>query len=266
MKKNYLGMAMMCAGVWMASCSENKSAMTLAELAGEWTIVNVAGEKADGASQAFIGLDIEGKRLYGNAGCNRVMGAIELDSTKNGSIIFTKVGSTRMMCPDMDLETKVMAALGKVAGYEKAAEGLAFVDAEGKEVMTLARRAEQVSVNDLAGEWIIKSAEGVAPEDLDKTPFLSFDVTEMTVHGNGGCNILNGSFSHDESQAASLKFGLMISTMMAGPGMDFETNVLKAMEKVRSFALTGTEGLNLLDENETVVLSLEKNKGKKLAE
>ncbi len=266
MKKSLLSVTAICAGVWMTACNGGKSVMTLGELSGEWNIVKVAGEQAQSEEQAFIGLDIDGKRLYGNAGCNNVMGVIELDTLKEGMMSFSQVASTRRMCADMDLENKVMFALEKVAGYEKAPEGLALVDAEGKTLMTLARRAEQVSVNNLAGEWVIKSAEGVVPEILDKTPFLSFDVTEMTVRGNGGCNIINGSFSHNESQTASLEFGQMISTMMAGPGMDFETNVLKAMEKVRSFALIGAEGLNLLDENEAVVLSLEKNKGKKLAE
>lgn len=85
----------------------------------------------------YIGLDVDGKRIYGNAGCNRMMGGLELDSLKPGVIHFTQVGATRMMCPDMDVETKVLGVLDKVNGYVETPEGIALTDADGKTLMNL---------------------------------------------------------------------------------------------------------------------------------
>ena len=51
----------------------------------------------------FIGFDVAQKRIYGNSGCNRMMGSFEADSLKPGTLKFGQIGSTRMMCPDMKL-------------------------------------------------------------------------------------------------------------------------------------------------------------------
>ena len=51
-----------------------------------------------------------------NAGCNRMTGTFEADSLQPGKISFGQVGATRMMCPDMDTENKVLQALNTVKG------------------------------------------------------------------------------------------------------------------------------------------------------
>ena len=206
-------------------------------------------------------------RLYGNAGCNRIMGGVELDSINPGKIGFTGVASTRMMCPDMETEQKVLEALNEVAGYQASATGVELTDKDGKVLISLEKReAPAVSVNDINGEWTISKVEGAAVEIADKTPFLSFNVTENTVHGNGGCNIINGSFSQEEGNSSSLKFGQMISTMMAGPGMETESKVLAAMNKVASFVMNEDGTLSLMDASNNEVLLLVKNTGKSLSE
>ena len=40
-------------------------------------------------------------RVYGCAGCNRIMGAIQVDKDKAGHLSFGQVASTRMLCSDM---------------------------------------------------------------------------------------------------------------------------------------------------------------------
>lgn len=250
------------AAVMLSSCGTTGKSV---DISGEWNVVSVEGQKVTG--NPYIGFDMQEGRLYGNAGCNRIMGGVELDSINPGKIGFTGVASTRMMCPDMETEQKVLEALNEVAGYQASATGVELTDKDGKVLISLEKReAPAVSVNDFNGEWTISKVDGAAVEIADKTPFLSFNVTENTVHGNGGCNIINGSFSQEEGNSSSLKFGQMISTMMAGPGMETESKVLAAMNKVASFVMNEDGTLSLMDAGNNEVLLLVKNTGKSLSE
>ena len=227
MKKTMLKAAFfLSAGVWMTACGSSKQAAQAIDLTGEWNIVAVNGEKVQAANMPYIGLDMKGKKVYGNAGCNRMTGTFEADSLQPGKISFGQVGTTRMMCPDMDTPV--------------------------------------ISLNDLAGEWVISAIYGVRVGKMDKTPFIAFDIAQKRVHGNAGCNIVNGGFSQEEGKANSLKFSQMISTMMACPDMDTERQILEALGKVTSFSLNQEQAVALLDEAGTEVLTLTKNTGEPL--
>lgn len=261
MKKNLISAAAFAA-VLLSSCGTTTKSV---DITGEWNVVSVEGKQVTG--NPYIGFDTENGRLYGNAGCNRIMGGFEIDSVNPGHIGLTNVASTRMMCPDMETEQKVLDALNEVTGFKSSATGVELTDKDGKVLISLEKReAPAVSVNDINGEWKIYKVEGAAVEVADKTPFLSFNVAENAVHGNGGCNIINGSFSQEEGNPSSLKFGHMISTMMAGLGMETERKVLTAMNKVASFVLNEDGTLSLMDAENNEVLLLVKNAGEALSE
>ncbi|WP_300227096.1 META domain-containing protein [uncultured Bacteroides sp.] len=261
MKKTLISAAAFAA-VLLSSCG---TASKSVDISGEWNVVSVEGKEVTG--NPYIGFDMENGRLYGNAGCNRIMGGVEIDSVNPGHIGLTNIGATRMMCPDMETEQKVLEALNEVAGYKASATGVELTDKDGKVLMSLEKReAPAVSINDINGEWTISKVDGVEIEVADKIPFLSFNVADNAVHGNGGCNIINGSFSQEEGNASSLKFGQMISTMMAGPGMETEGKVLEAMNKVASFVVNEDGTLSLMDAGNNEVLLLVRNTGKTLSE
>ena len=261
MKKFFLSVVMMTA--LLSSCGNASKSVNLA---GEWNIVSVEGQKVTSEEDPFLGFDMAEGRLYGNAGCNNIMASVSVDSVK-GSILLSEVGATRRMCPDMKLEDQVLAALAKVAGYQATEAGVELTDAEGKVVFGLEKKeALAVNVADLNGEWIISSVEGKAVETVEKTPFIVINVAEKTVHGTGGCNIFNGGFSQEENKPASLRFGELATTMMAGPGMEQEGIILPALGKVRSFAIQEDGTISLIDENQNEVVVLTKNTGKSLAE
>ena len=58
----------------------------------------------------------------------------------------------------------------------------------------------------------------------------------------------------------------MISTMMAGPGMETERKVLAAMNKVASFVVNEDGTLSLMDAENNEVLLLVKNAGEAMSE
>ena len=264
MRKTFLGVAALAA--CMMSCKSSKQAVVV-DLSGEWNIVAVDGQKVAAAEVPYIGLDMANKSLHGNAGCNRLLGSFELDSIHPGTIRFTQVGATRMMCPDMETETKVLAALNKVAGYGETTEGVVLTDAEGNTLLTLVKReAPVVSVNDLKGEWIISQIEGEEVGKTENVPFIALNTDEKRLHGNAGCNVINGGFEQDADQPSSLRFTQVISTMMACPDMETEGKILQALNKVRSFAKGQADGtMVLMDENGAEVMVLLQNVGEPLS-
>ena len=39
-----------------------------------------------------------------------------------------------------------------------------------------------------------------------KQPFIAFDVKKKSIHGNAGCNLINGGFETSTSNAKSISF------------------------------------------------------------
>ena len=129
MKKNLISAAAFAA-ILLSSCGTTTKSV---DITGEWNVVSVEGKQVTG--NPYIGFDTENGRLYGNAGCNRIMGGFEIDSVNPGHIGLTNVASTRMMCPDMETEQKVLEALNEVAGFKSSATGV-----EGRKSSYLARK------------------------------------------------------------------------------------------------------------------------------
>lgn len=109
------------------------------------------------------------------------------------------------------------------------------------------------------GEWKIKEVNGEAiPSGMEKQPFIAFDVKKKTIHGNAGCNLINGGFETSTSNAKSISFPGVASTMMACPDMETEGKVLKAINEVKSFDVLSGGGIGLYDANGALVIVLEK--------
>lgn len=80
----------------------------------------------------------------------------------------------------------------------------------------------------LHGKWIIVKADTIAitkDEFPRKQPELTIDVYEGKVSGNDGCNLLNGGVKIRENQ---IIFGMMASTMMACPDMEFSSVITRS--------------------------------------
>ena len=249
----------LCTGVF-AACGSSKKAMQVVALDGEWNIIAVNGDKIESATSPYLGFDMDENRLYGNAGCNRMTGSFEVDTLNPGKIHFGTIGTTRMMCPDMDVESRVLEALNTVKSYAETESGIELADAEGNAVLTLEKREiPAFAIDDLNGEWVIRFVNGVEIGEMENIPFIAFDVKQQRVHGNAGCNTINGGFSQEEGKANSLKFSQMISTLMACPNLETERQILGALNQVASFSFNEDETMSLFNEDGEELLKLEKN-------
>lgn len=116
MKRNLIVAAALCA---MAFTACNKPQKGLQEaLNSEWNITEADGNaiKTTTGQAPYIGFDLKEGRIYGYSGCNRIMGSIDPKTQKPD---FQRMGSTMMACPDMETESKVLAALNKAKDFKQ---------------------------------------------------------------------------------------------------------------------------------------------------
>lgn len=119
MKKYLFSFCMAAVTFGIASCGTSRQTATLADVEGEWNVIEIEGTAvvpALGQEFPFMGFNRQEGRIYGHAGCNRIVGMLDT-SAKPGCIDFRGLGSTRMMCPDMANEQHLMEALEQVKHY-----------------------------------------------------------------------------------------------------------------------------------------------------
>ena len=148
MKKIFLAAVCMVA---LAACGNNakKNVQDAAEpvadavaavvdMNGEWTVAEVVGaDVANAETTPFFVIDLEGKTVSGNIGCNSVNATLLLDAAK-GIIGFENAGSTRMMCADMSVEDAMLKALVDVRNFEAAEDGTVVLkNAAGEKLIVL---------------------------------------------------------------------------------------------------------------------------------
>ena len=262
MKKLVLEMMAICAGALIVSCGSGKNMLSVSSLDGEWNITEVDGQKISTERMPFIGFDVAQKRIYGNSGCNRMMGSFEADSLKPGTLKFGQIGSTRMMCPDMKTEQMVLGALDKVTSFQTVSDKpsvITLCNQDGQPLMTLEKKAApEVSLSDLSGEWVIELVNGKKiVGTAEVTPFIGFNLDESRIYGNMCCNTINGALTQEDGKPNSLRFDNVATTMMMCPDMETETIVLNALNETKSFSMKDNK-VYLLGENGNELLVLKK--------
>ena len=84
-------------------------------------------------------------------------------------------------------------------------------------------------------KWVLTEFMGKAIEEYKlkgDVPYISFDEKENRVFGFGGVNRFSGNVAVTEF---SLKFGPMISTLMAGENMEFESDFMETLGKINVY-------------------------------
>ena len=138
-KMNVMLMSVLASGLLMMSCGSAKKSVSIADLAGEWVIVEVNDKSVSAEETPFLGFDVNEGQLYGNAGCNSLMANFDLSKT-SGELTFDAIGSTKRMCADMAMEDAILQALGEVRSFALDGENLKLNNADGKELMELKKR------------------------------------------------------------------------------------------------------------------------------
>lgn len=121
----------------------NKYNYNATNVFGEWDLAKINGQaivKTDDITMPFIGFNQQEDRIYGNTGCNSFFGTMVIDSTNVDAISFDNMGSTKMMCANMEVEDALLAALAQVKAIEYNAEQLQLKDANNQTILEFTRR------------------------------------------------------------------------------------------------------------------------------
>ncbi|WP_455497037.1 META domain-containing protein [Coprobacter sp.] len=107
----------------------------------------------------------------------------------------------------------------------------------------------------LSGNWNIITVDG--KKIISEEPaFLAFDIKEKRIHGNNGCNIINGQLMVEND--GTFRLDKVISTMRACAGDNPEPQIMKALNDTRSFKIESKNNLKLYNADRKEVLSLKK--------
>ncbi len=226
-------------------------------LSGDWAIETVLGKKAVGETAPYIKFVPGENRIYGNNGCNILNGSYT-SSYIDKTISFSHLATTMMMCGQSNLtDVEIGEALGLTVKYtvEKSKDSesiLRFYDASGREVMQLMHR----DFHFLDGTWAVIAIDGekVNIEGMK----VALDVDEKKMHGNTGCNIINGELETDMDAANSISFSKIGMTRMACPDSGWETRMTMALEEAVTAEKINTDEIAFLGSNGREVMLLKK--------
>ena len=235
--------------------SDNSIAITnpAKQLSGEWTIVTVKGDKVNTTERPFVTLDFSDNRLYGNNGCNVINGIFEC----NGSNIrFDNIISTMMSCDNATSEREIMKIFNDVVAvklYEKNdIKRMHLVDKKGH---TIAIMKEQ-NLNFMNGAWTVDKIN--EQPTIDENVRLVIDIDQLTLHGNSGCNILNGTIYVDYGKDWGVQFQQLLSTMKMCENIKTETALLVALEMTETCRPVSDTKIALYDNKGNCVAVLKK--------
>jgi heat shock protein HslJ len=225
-------------------------------LGGEWIITavgtTVISQDEDMPYVTFV--PSEG-RFYGSNGCNVINGSYTVSGSK---MTFSNVLSTMKYCPEVEYDGQITALMqeGKSATYTLKSAGnetvLHLLGTENSVSVTLCRHNMQF----LNGQWQVTDINGKGIDDEEANIF--FDVDELKIHGNTGCNFFNGSILIDPAKSNSVNFSGMAVTRMSCPKLDQERLMLVALEETETAVKHSDGTVSLRNGSGKTVLKLKK--------
>ncbi|MDE7108980.1 MAG: META domain-containing protein [Muribaculaceae bacterium] len=227
---------------------------------GDWAIEKVNGKEAIGEKAPYLKFVPDEKRVYGNNGCN-IINASYRYNPADSTLSFSNIVSTMMACGMEGItDIEINQALDAARFYTWRLSGddyyLTLYDADRSPVMELMHQNFQF----LNGTWAVREIDGQAVDVPDMK--LVIDVDEGKLHGNTGCNIINGSLETDMDAANSISFQGIAMTRMACPDANYETQFVMALEEASKAKPLKANRVALLNGEGKVVLVLERTSDK----
>lgn len=227
---------------------------------GDWAIETVNGKSAVGEKAPYLKFVPAEGRVYGNNGCN-VINAEYKYNPEDSTISFSYLSSTMRMCHKEGLtDIEINQALDATRYYSWELNGddyyITFYNENREPVMGLMHQNFQF----LNGTWHVKEISG----EVVNVPKMKLviDVEEGKLHGNTGCNVINGSLETNMDSANSISFQAIAKTLMLCPDENYETQLLVALEEAMKAKPLKGDKVELLDSQGKVVLVLQRTSDK----
>ena len=221
---------------------------------GDWAIETVYGQPAVGEKAPFIKFVPGENMIYGNNGCNVINGNYKYNPN-DSTLSFGDIATTMMLCSKEGLtDYQINTALGAVKYYSWNVKDsnyyLYLYNERHEEVMSMMHQNFQF----LNGTWAVRQ---IGDEKIDIPDMkLVIDIDEGKLHGNTGCNVLNGRIDIDMEEANSISFSAIGTTRMTCPDIQYEMALLVALEEASHAKPVSQTEVILYDSEQKEVLRL----------
>lgn len=229
----------------------------LESLEGEWSITEVSGKKVviNGEDHPKLTFEISPDvasmiDVIGFNGCNYINGAWNVRGNR-----ITPAGeflTSLKSCQDAPYEFAVNSALNEAASFTlDGPSDLTLKSHSDHPVMKLHKR----NLSFLNGAWRVIAING---EPVQASIRFVLDPDNGTIHGNAGCNLLNGELVVNLDKGDGIEFRNLATSRMTCPDIAAEKAFLIALENVDT-AAKGADGEALLKDNSgNTVLTLKR--------
>ena len=225
------------------------------QLYGEWDIVMLRNKKkVYTLERAYVYLDFAGgNKVYGNNGCNTINGTFQLSGN---NLKFNDFISTDESCHNVTNEKTIMHALADTRRFtletQYNAQYLNLMNSKGNVVLVLKRHNLDV----MNGPWLVKEINSENVSDLNMRVVI--DAVMQTIHGDTGCNIINGIITLDPTKDMAIQFEDLRSDEHECEEIDYETDLLLALESTESCKRINQNEMALLDNKGNIVIMLQR--------
>lgn len=224
----------------------------------QWKLVRLVGTPVMNTSKAYLELNTDQTRFSGNAGCNRMFGAVTVQGRR---IDFSNVGTTKMACRDprvRNVETAFVRALENVDRFRRTRGSLDLYD-RNRLVAKLTAVSNQppdnggqnIGLDDR--KWMLDAIKGTAVSKSGRSAFVVFDRAKGSAGGNSSCNVFGGNYT---ASGSTLKIVDVISTMRAcieDDRMQIEREFLEGLRQTNRYEIK--RGKLMLYRNDRLLLS-----------
>ncbi len=224
------------------------------QLYGEWDIVMMRKKQVYTMERAYLYLDFAGgNKVYGCNGCNTINGQF---AQSGNDIRFSDFVSTSESCRNVTSEKTIMHTLAEVRHFtleaQYNAQYLNLMNAKGTLLMVLKRH----NLDAMNGAWLVKEleSENVSQHNMR----MVIDAEMQTIHGDTGCNIINGVITLDPSKDMAIQFEDLQSGEHDCEAIDYETALLLALERTESCKRINQNEMALLDNKGAIVIVLQR--------
>ena len=132
------------------------------------------------------------------------------------------------------------------------AQYMNLMNAKGAVVMVLKRH----NLDAMNGAWLVKEIDSENVSQLNMR--MVIDAIMQTIHGDTGCNIINGVISLDPSKDMAIQFEDLVSTDYQCESIEYETALLLALERTESCKRINQNEMALLDNKGNIVIVLQR--------
>lgn len=226
-----------------------------AQLYGEWDIIMMRNKKkVYTMNRAYLYLDFAGgNKVYGCNGCNTINGSFQLSGN---NLKFNDFIMTEESCHNVTNEKTIMHALADTRRYtlesQYNAQYLSLLNSKGNVILVLKRH----NLDAMNGAWLVKEITGENVSELNMRVVI--DAVEQTIHGDTGCNIINGIVTLDPTKDMAIQFEDLHSDEHMCERIDYETELLLALESTESCKRINQYEMALLDNKGNIVIVLQR--------